>query len=146
MRYESGSMRGRKALIVSTAGSSEQACGANGRDGDMRLMLWPIMNALHYIGFEVLQPYLIHGVRGGLAENEMMLQRDQLAQRLLDYRAELDRWEDWPSVPFNSSEDFTEQLTLKPGAPVYSPFVRHAEHLGECANAIWSPRRDAVGN
>lgn len=128
MRYETGSMRGKKALIVSTSGSSEQACGPNGREGDMRMMLWPIMNSLHYIGFEVLQPYLIHGIRGGLASDEVQVER---AQRVLDYQAKLANWEAWPLVQFNRNDDFTDQLTLKPNAPVYSPFVRHSEYCGE---------------
>ena len=60
-------MRGKRALLTVTAGASAQACAPDGRDGDMRLMLWPIMHALHYIGFSVLEPFTVYGVRGGLA-------------------------------------------------------------------------------
>lgn len=127
MRHENGSMRGKKALLVSTAGSSMQACSPNGRDGDMRLMLWPLMYSLHYVGFDVLEPYLIHGVRGGLVADEANQQRDQLTQRVFEYQAKLACWKDWPSVPFNRNEDFTEGQVLKQNAPVYSPFVRHIE-------------------
>ncbi|AJO79030.1 MULTISPECIES: NAD(P)H-dependent oxidoreductase [Pseudomonas] len=124
-RHERGIMRGKKALVVSTAGASAQACAANGRDGDMRLLLWPILHSLHYIGFEVLEPYLFHGVRSGLAGEAQAQQRSALEQRTLDYRARLLGWEQWPAIPFNRQQDFTEELSLKPGAPSYSPFVRH---------------------
>lgn len=127
MRHEDGSMRGKKALLVSTAGASMQACAPNGRDGDMRLMLWPLMYSLHYVGFDVLEPHLIYGVRGGLVADEEKRQRDQLTQQSLEYQAKLARWTDWPSVLFNRNEDFTDGQVLKPDAPVYSPFVRHAE-------------------
>lgn len=56
-RHENGVMRGKRALLTVTAGASAQACAPDGRDGDMRLMLWPIMHALHYIGFSVLEPF-----------------------------------------------------------------------------------------
>lgn len=124
-RYENGVMRGKKALIVSTAGSSAQACGPDGRDGDMRLLLWPAMHALHYLGFTVLEPYLIHGVRGGLSGKEAQQQRHFLEQRATDYHVRLQHWSTWPSIPFNHGDDFTDGVSLNPDAPVYSPFVRH---------------------
>jgi NAD(P)H dehydrogenase (quinone) len=127
MRHEHGPMRGKRALFVATAGASMQACAPDGRDGNMRLILWPLLHALHYIGFDVLEPYLIHGVRGGLAADAAARQRDYLAQRIFDYRARLADWEGWPSVPFNRDEDFTEGRALRPNAPVHSPFVRHPE-------------------
>ncbi|OLF53402.1 NAD(P)H-dependent oxidoreductase [Pseudomonas chlororaphis] len=126
-RHEQGVMRGKKALVVSTAGASEQACAPDGRDGDMRLLLWPILHSLHYIGFEVLEPYLIHGVRGGLSAEAEERQRTRLEQRTLNYRARLVRWEQWPAIPFNQAQDFTDGLSLKPDAPSYSPFVRHRQ-------------------
>lgn len=128
-RYENGPMRGKRALLVSTAGTSMQACAVNGRDGDMRLMLWPVMHALHYIGFEPLEPYLIHGVRGGLRGAEADRQRDTLTQQAAEYRSKLVDWNSWPLVPFNRSEDFDDEQSLKSDAPVHSPFIRH--HLRE---------------
>ncbi|AZD80087.1 Putative NADPH-quinone reductase [Pseudomonas chlororaphis subsp. aurantiaca] len=124
-RHEHGVMRGKKALVVSTAGASEQACAPDGRDGDMRLLLWPILHSLHYVGFDVLEPYLIHGVRGGLAPEAERKQQKYLEQRTLDYQARLTRWAQWPSIPFNQEQDFIDGQSLRPGAPTYSPFVRH---------------------
>jgi len=126
-RHENGVMRGKRALLAVTAGASAQACSPDGRDGDMRLMLWPIMHALHYIGFSVLEPFLVYGVRGGLAGEELRAQTAALAQVAQDYRARLGSLAAWPEVPFNRNEDFTAELALKPGAPEYSPFVRHRD-------------------
>lgn len=124
-RHENGVMRGKRALLTVTAGAAEQACAPDGRDGDMRLMLWPIMHALHYIGFGILEPFLVYGVRGGLAAGERQAQDRRLAQVVRDYRARLAEERSWPEVPFNRNEDFTAELALRPGAPEYSPFVRH---------------------
>ncbi|MDQ9418769.1 flavodoxin family protein, partial [Serratia marcescens] len=98
-----------------------------GRDGDMRLMLWPIMHALHYIGFSVLEPFLVYGVRGGLTGEALQAQNAALAQVTQAYRAGLGDLAAWPAVRFNRNEDFDADLALKPGAPVYSPFVRHRD-------------------
>ncbi|ENN2021432.1 NAD(P)H-dependent oxidoreductase, partial [Serratia marcescens] len=118
---------GKRALLTVTAGASAQACAPNGRDGDMRLMLWPIMHALHYIGFSVLEPFLVYGVRGGLAGEALQAQNAALAQVTQTYRDGLNAFSTWPAVPFNRNEDFDADLALKPGAPVYSPFVRHRD-------------------
>ncbi|RTF18586.1 flavodoxin family protein [Serratia marcescens] len=126
-RHENGVMRGKRALLTVTAGASAQACAPDGRDGDMRLMLWPIMHALHYIGFSVLEPFLVYGVRGGLAGEERQAQNAALAQVTQAYREGLSDIAAWPAVPFNRNDDFDADLALKPGAPVYSPFVRHRD-------------------
>ena len=102
-----------------------RACAGNGRDGDMRLMLWPVMHALHYIGFDVMEPELIHGIRGGLTANQADLQQTRLIQCASEYRARRANWNEWPLLPCNHDEDFLDGETLKPDAPVYSPFVRH---------------------
>lgn len=93
----------------------------------MRLMLWPLMHALHYIGFSVLEPFLVYGVRGGLAGEALQAQNAALAQVTQAYRDDLNTFSAWPAVPFNRNEDFDADLALKPGAPVYSPFVRHRD-------------------
>lgn len=124
-RYQNGVMRGKKALLVSTAGSSAQACAPNGRDGNMRLMLWPLLYSLHYVGFDVLEPYLIYGVRGGLIVDQADQQQRELASQTLDYQIKLRLWKEWPSIQFNHDEDFSDAQVLKSDAPVYSPFIRH---------------------
>lgn len=128
-RHEDGVMKGKKALLTVTAGASANACAYNGRDGDMRLMLWPPLHSLHYIGYSVLEPYLIHGVRGGLDGLEKVKQQDSLDQTVADFEQRLANISGWPTIPFNKKEDFSAEMTLKPDAPQYSPFVRHHPNI-----------------
>ncbi|BES83115.1 NAD(P)H dehydrogenase [Pectobacterium araliae] len=125
-RHENGVMKGKRALLTVSAGASANACGYNGRDGDMRLMLWPPIHALHYIGYTVLEPYLIHGVRGGLDGTAKEKQQESLNKKVQVFENRLTNLSEWPIIPFNKKEDFNDDMTLKPDAPEYSPFVRHA--------------------
>ena len=78
-------MRGKRALLTVTAGASAQACAPDGRDGDMRLMLWPIMHALHYIGFSVLEPFRSMACAAGW-RSRRQAQNAALAQVTQAYR------------------------------------------------------------
>ncbi|WP_158150133.1 NAD(P)H-dependent oxidoreductase [Pantoea agglomerans] len=124
-RHENGIMKGKRALLTVTAGAPANACGHNGRHGDMRFLLWPSIHALHYIGYSMLEPYLIHGVRGGLDGLAKEKQQQFLDQKVKDFESRLININDWPIIPFNKEEDFNEDKTLKPHSPEYSPFVRH---------------------
>ncbi len=126
-RYENGILQGKNALLVSTGAASARLCLPDGREGDTRLMLWPFMYSLHYVGFNVLEPYLIHGVRGGLAGKEADVLKNDLEEKVKNYIVKLGKWNEWPLVPFNRNSDFTNEGILKPDAPVYSPFIRHVD-------------------
>ncbi|MBN3750777.1 NAD(P)H-dependent oxidoreductase [Burkholderia sp. Se-20373] len=84
-RHDRSVLLGRRALLSVTTGSSAAACAPDGREGDTRLLLWPVMYALRYVGFDVLEPHLIHDVRGGLAGDAARRQDAGLARCLLDY-------------------------------------------------------------
>ncbi len=73
-RHEHGAMRGKRALPSVTTGSSARACGMDGREGDTRLLLWPLMYSLRYVGFDVMEPHVVHGVRSGLAPERVPLE------------------------------------------------------------------------
>ncbi len=124
-RHEHGPLRGRSALLSVTTGSSAAACAPDGREGDTRLLLWPLMYALRYIGFEVLEPHLIHDVRGDLDAAAAGARDARLARRCDAYRARLADWAAWPRVPFNPGADFGPDGALRPDAPSHSPFIRH---------------------
>lgn len=133
-RHEDGVMQGKKALLTVTAGASANACAYNGRDGDMRLMLWPALHSLHYIGYSVLEPFLIYGVRGGLDGLEKVQQQQILDQKVTDFEQRLTDIASWPVIPFNKKDDFSADLTLKADAPEYSPFVRHRPNIWQADN------------
>ena len=124
-RHEHGVMRGKRALLSVTTGSSARACAVNGREGDTRLLLWPLMYSLRYVGFEVMEPHVVHGVRSGLPADRMQAHDEAMVAATSDYRERLVHWQQLPSVPFNDSEDFEDGAVLRADATAYSPFIRH---------------------
>lgn len=126
-RHEHGVMRCKRALLSVTTGSSARACAIDGREGDTRLLLWPLMYSLRYVGFDVMEPHVVHGVRSGLPPDRVQAHDEALATAARDYRERLARWSQWPTVPFNDSEDFEEGVVLRAEAPAFSPFIRHRD-------------------
>ncbi|MBA0436245.1 flavodoxin family protein [Stenotrophomonas maltophilia] len=124
-RHEHGMMRGKRALLSVTTGSSARACAVDGREGDTRLLLWPLMYSLRYVGFEVMEPHVVHGVRSGLPPERVQAHDAALEAATGNYRERLAHWQQWPSVPFNNSEDFEEGVVLRADATAFSPFIRH---------------------
>lgn len=125
MRYDKGVCAGKKMIACVTTGASENSCSYNGREGDTQLHLWPLLFPFRYLGFEVLQPEVFHGV-GGVA----FIENNEGGLNTLETYS--NRWRDSlgslgtrPTVQYNCDEDFDETKRLVPRAPVYSPFVRH---------------------
>lgn len=125
MRYDAGICRGKKMIACITTGASADSCSFNGREGDTRLVTWPLLFPFRYIGFDVLEPVILHGI-GGVASMEA--HEDGLS--------DLDRYEEgWQDalsnlhtrtvVPFNSDTDFDESKRLNHDARSYSPFISH---------------------
>ncbi|MBA0280798.1 flavodoxin family protein [Stenotrophomonas maltophilia] len=126
-RHERGVMQGKRALLSVTTGSSARACAEDGREGDTRLLLWPLMYSLRYVGFEVMEPFVVHGVRSGLPADRVQAHGAALAAATGDYRERLARWRQWPIVPFNDSDDFEDGVVLRAEATAHSPFIRHRD-------------------
>ncbi len=125
MRYEKGACRGTRALVCVTTGASGVACNYNGFEGETRLFLWPVLFSLQYLGMAVLEPFLIHGVRGGLTGDEAAAQDVRLAEATSAYARLLRNVDTATSIPFNADADFDAAGTLRPEAPVHHPFIRH---------------------
>lgn len=124
-RLHTGVCAGKRAMLSVTAGSSSEACSPQGQEGDTRLILWPAHYSLFYVGFTVLEPAIITGVRGGRTAADAELQRIQLTQRLHEHRTVVEQIDRRAAIPFNVADDWDEHDRLKPGAPVHSPFIRH---------------------
>lgn len=125
MRYDAGICRGKKMIACITTGASPDSCSFDGREGDTRLVTWPLLFPFRYIGFDVLEPIIMHGI-GGVASIEAHE----------DGMSDLDRYEtNWKAalsdlnkrtvVPFNADSDFDENKRLHPTSPSHSPFVSH---------------------
>jgi NAD(P)H dehydrogenase (quinone) len=118
-RFETGVCRGKRVLICATTGSSEADCSPTGREGDTRLILWPTLYSFRYIGFDVLEPFLLYGVGGADGPDRRARERAMVER----FEALLARVEAIPVMPFNGSEDWDADGQLRPGAPSYSPFI-----------------------
>ena len=124
MRYDRGICSGKKVIVCVTTGADRESCAYNGREGDTQLHLWPVLFPFRYLGFDVYQPEIFHGVggaafiegsEGGLSTLETYSGRWKETLETLSSR---------PLIRYNRDEDFDETKKLVSDAPVYSPFVR----------------------
>jgi NAD(P)H dehydrogenase (quinone) len=122
-RYDRGYFRGKRALISVTAGAPASAFGPDGRCGDIDLLYWPLQFSLHYVGFTVLPPFYSYQV-GGISDDPELL-RERLEGQKAGLRRHLARLNDLEPLRFNGWDDWDENGRLRPGAPSYSPFMRH---------------------
>jgi len=125
MRYDAGACRGKKMIACITTGASADSCSFDGREGDTRLVTWPLLFPFRYIGFDVLEPVIMHGI-GGVASIEShedgMSDLDRYEQV---WKSALDQSDSRNVVPFNADSDFGENKRLNPASPAYSPFISH---------------------
>jgi len=124
-RFHSGVCRGKRAVLSVTAGASWEACAHDGQEGDTRLILWPINYSLHYLGFTVLEPLIITGVRDAFAGEDSCAHEQGLHAQLRRHAARFADLGAIPAIPFNVAQDWDERRKLKPGTEVHSPFIRH---------------------
>ena len=64
MRYDRGYFRGRRAVCSVTTGAPEIAFGPGCRGGEIERILWSAQYSLHYMGFQVLPPFVAFGIQG----------------------------------------------------------------------------------
>lgn len=124
-RFDRGICVGKEVLFCVSTGARASECGPDGKEGDLRLLLWPLAYTFRYLGMTVLEPVSVHSVHGyhegaGKAQLETQLRGVLSAQA--DVMA---GWENLPRMAFNPEGDFDGEGRLKEGAPSYSPFVRH---------------------
>ncbi len=128
-RYDRGVLAGKRALISVTLGALEPTYRHNGRNADIGLQLWPLRMALNYVGLGVVEPFIAHGIEGGLKYSDpaLVTERIEGAKRRLAER--LQGIEHEPLLGAPRLDDFAADGTLKPGAPAHSPFIRHRKDL-----------------
>ena len=127
-RYDRGVCRGKKALFCVTTGASAKTCSYKGYEGETQLILWSAMYPLRYLGFTVLQPFIIHGVHSNREGEAQEAYQHFLSTQLEEYRQLLNSLDTAPVIPYNCDSDFDETGCLKPEAPTYSPFIRQVEN------------------
>lgn len=125
MRYDTGICKGKKILACITTGASQDSCSFNGREGDTRLHAWPILYPFRYIGFDVLEPTIFHGVGGVAFMEEQEDGLSDIDRYINQWGDTLDSLENRKITPFNRDTDFDENKRLVANASVYSPFISH---------------------
>lgn len=132
MRHGTGLFRGKKMIACVTTGSSAEACSHDGIEGDTRLHLWPILYPYHYIGFDVLQPEILHGVGSATyleSAEDGLTGLDLLVER---WRTTLKNIQARSSISYNRDTDFGPSKRLRSDAPEFSPFISHKSKTIGC--------------
>jgi NAD(P)H dehydrogenase (quinone) len=121
-KYESGHFKGKKAMLCLTTGTASTLYEANGIDGDLLHVLWPIHNGiLAYTGFTVLPPFA--------AWMPARVSQDERDAYLAAYAKRLEAIDSTEALFFHPWADYDESQRLKPGVSARS-------------GVQWNPRAD----
>jgi NAD(P)H dehydrogenase (quinone) len=125
-RFDRGRLSGKRALFCVTTGAQASEAGPDGKEGETRLLLWPLAYTLRYCGMAVAEPVLAHGVHGYHEGARKAALEARLAAVLSDQAGVIGGLEARPLWPFNADAEFDAEGRLRRGAPSHSPFIRHA--------------------
>lgn len=125
MRYDTGLLKGKKMIACVTTGSSREACSHNGREGDTRLHLWPLLYSFRYIGLDVLEPKIFNGIGGTAFMEGLENGLNGLAPYTGEWEQVLGSISDRKITPYNVDNEYDESSRLVADADTYSPFVSH---------------------
>ena len=110
MRYDRGYFKGKQAMCSVTTGAPETTFKGIGRGGNMETMLWPIQYSLHYMGFEVLTPFIAYGIQ--ILKGYVRLEGNELDEFLMGrkvaWREHLENHDNLDSVVFPGWGDWDE--------------------------------------
>ena len=108
MRYDTGGLRGRRAMIATSTAAYPDMCAPDGLVGDLDVILWPLQNGtLAYTGFDVLAPFVAHSVN--------YVDAARRESYLRDYAARLGGIAGERPMFFHPLSDFGPNWRLKPG-------------------------------
>ena len=123
-RFDTGRLRGKRALFCVTTGARAAESGPDGKEGDTRLLLWPHAYTLRYCGMDVAQPLLVHGVHGYHEGAAKAALDARLAGVLADQAGVIAALDERALMAFNADSDFDAEGRLRADAPSHSPFIR----------------------
>lgn len=125
-RFDTGRHRDKTVLFCVSTGSGESESAPDGKEGDVRMLLWPLAYTFRYLGCDVAQPQVIHGVHGYWKGAEKVETEARLADHLSAHAAVVDRFDELPLMRFNADGDFDEDGRLKADAPSVTRFIDHS--------------------
>ncbi len=113
-RYDRGYFRGRRAICSVTTGGPAPTFTRHGRGGDIERLMWPMHYSLYYMGYDVLPPFLSHGIQGG---GPVYQAKDAFRAHIETCKADWARWlenlEESTPIPFTGWGDWDERGVLK---------------------------------
>ena len=124
-RFDTGMLRGKKAMLCVTTGSSADESAHNGKEGDVGLLLWPLAYTLRYVGLTVLKPVCVHGVHGYHRDDRAVALGERLAQTLAQQAGLIASFDTLPRIAFHADADFDAQGRLRADRPSLTLFIRH---------------------
>ena len=106
-RYDTGGLKGRRAMVVTSTAAYPDMCATDGLVGALDVILWPIQNgALAYAGCKVLPPFVSWSVN--------FVDETTRRRYLDDYATRLAQIETTAPLFFHSLGDFGPNWRLKP--------------------------------
>jgi len=126
-RFDTGLLRGKRALFCVTTGARATESGPDGKEGETRLLLWPLAYTLRYCGMDVAEPVLAHGVHGYHEGAGKAALEARVADVLAAQAGVMAGLDDRPCHRFNADTDFDGEGRLRPEAPSHWPFIRHRD-------------------
>ena len=106
-RYETGGLKGRKAMVVTSCGAYPEMFEPDGVMGDINVALWHLHNGtLFYTGFEVLPAFV--------AYSPVFLGQEACDKYLNDYSTRLKNIDTTMPMKFHPLTDFGSDFKLKP--------------------------------
>lgn len=118
-RYDEGHFRGKRALLSVTTGGPAHTFSPYGRGGPIERLLWPIHYSLHYMGFDVLAPFVAHGVQGGgIAYQDTAAFEAHLNELKTRWAEHLRGIDDSERIPFTGWSDWDKDGVLRADHPM----------------------------
>ncbi|RYZ64121.1 MAG: flavodoxin family protein, partial [Proteobacteria bacterium] len=108
-RFGEGVLKGRRAMIVTTAGGRAAHYEPRGINGFIDDLLWPIQHGIFfYPGMDVLPPFVSYEIGGRTSEADVEIIKQRYRERLLNLRAT-------PVISYRSQNggDYDETQRLK---------------------------------
>lgn len=114
MRYDKGYFRGRRAICSVTSGAPEVSFTPGGRAGEVDQILWSFHYSLYYMGFDVLSPYLTHGVQGhGFSYSDDNAFEDNMKRSILGWKDRLGNLQNEECIKYPGWDDWDELGRLR---------------------------------
>jgi len=114
MRYDRGYFKGRRAICSVTSGAPEVSFTPKGRAGEVDQILWSFHYSLYYMGFEVLPPYLTHGVQGhGYSYSDSKDFENDMKQSIQRWKEKLENINNEKSMTYPGWDDWDDLGKLK---------------------------------